>query len=93
MPSNYKALRDIVIDCNRHFETVIRDAKAVFTSENAQRAIDDWIYLVIDASKEIQSFYRRSSLGTCSIPPLRGQTTDLIQRSSPKRFSRLRNTA
>ena len=64
VPEVYKALYETVLECNRHFDTVIRDAKATFSTANAQRALDDWIDLVVKASMEIKQAYSRSKAGT-----------------------------
>ncbi|KAF7377628.1 WD40 repeat-like protein [Mycena sanguinolenta] len=60
IPSDYKALQETVLDCNKHFDSVIRDARAAFTSTNARRALDDWVDLIVQASKEIRKLYSKS---------------------------------
>ena len=54
------------MDCNRHFNNVIKDARATFTSDGARRALDEWIGLVIRASKEIQQAYGGHGIGVSS---------------------------
>ena len=67
MPLKYKALRDTILDCNKHFEAVIKDSQATFTSEQARRAIDNWIELVIEASMEIRKTYSKTKTGAYTI--------------------------
>ena len=63
MPAVYMGLKRTVDDCNRHFSTVIKDAKATFTSDSARGILDQWILLVIKAAKEIQDAYREPGFG------------------------------
>ena len=63
-------LQRTVMDCNRHFNNVIKDARATFTSDGARRALDDWIELVIRASKEIQQAYGASGVGAFARPQI-----------------------
>ena len=66
MPVRYKALKDAVLDCNKHFDTVIKDSRATFTSDQVQRAIENWTKLVIEASLEIREVYAKSKTSTFS---------------------------
>ena len=63
IPAVFKSLRETVLDCNRDFDTVIRDARAVFTTDNARKALDDWIFLVKEAATEIRDAYSKSKAG------------------------------
>ena len=63
IPEIFKSLQETVLDCNRHFETVIKEAKDVFKTDNARRALDDWIDLVIKVSEEIRLIYAESKAG------------------------------
>ena len=45
-----------------HFETVIEDANVTFVTENARRALDEWMNLVIDSAKEMKDFYTKGKL-------------------------------
>ena len=60
----HKALKDAVLDCNKHFDTVIKDSRATFASDLAQQAIANWIELVIEASLEIRKLYAKSKTST-----------------------------
>ena len=63
IPSVYKSLQEVVLDCNRQFDTVIRDARMSFTEISARRALDDWLFLVSEVSAEIQEAYSKSKAG------------------------------
>ena len=67
IPAVFKSLQETVLDCNRDFNTVIRDARTVFTSENAHKALDDWIFLVMKASTDIQGLYSKSKAGALNV--------------------------
>ena len=56
------------MDCNRHFNNVIKDARATFTSDSARRTLDAWIGLVIQASKAIRQAYGQHGFGMSSRP-------------------------
>ena len=56
-------LKRTVDHCDEHFNSVIKDAKAKFTSDSARATLDRWIWLVIKAAKEIQEAYRDPGLG------------------------------
>ena len=62
IPAIYLGLRDAVLDCQRHFDVVVKDARATFTNDGAGRALDDWMTLVIQSAAEIKAFYSKSSL-------------------------------
>ena len=89
VPEVYKALYETVLECNRHFDTVIRDARASFTSTNAQRALDDWINLVVKASAEIQQAYSKSKAGAPNTLVMYGRATNMLQSFFSKSSSRL----
>ena len=67
IPSVYKSLQETVLDCNRHFDTVIRDARVAFTEISARRALDDWIFLVSEAAAEIKEAYSKSKAGAIHV--------------------------
>ena len=59
----FKSLRETILVCNGHFDNVIRDARAIFITDNARQALDKWIFLVSDASEEIRKAYSKSKTG------------------------------
>ena len=63
MTRTYNGLKDTILDCQAHFDVVLRRARTVFTSADAGRALDEWMLLVIGAAREIRDFYAKSSLG------------------------------
>ena len=87
MPVVHADLQRTVMDCNRHFNNVIRDARATFTSDSARRALDGWIELVIRASKEIQQAYGQHGFGASSQLLLLAKIASLIRISSYRETS------
>ena len=51
-----------MLDCRKHFETVIEEAYEAFTTDKAKRALDEWMTLVIDSAKEIKDYYPKRGL-------------------------------
>ena len=59
-------LKRTVDHCDEQFNSVIKDAKAKFTSGSARATLDRWIRLVTQAAKEIQKVYGEPGFGACT---------------------------